>query len=54
MMLSDLSLPGTPVHITEISVADGFRMEDLECTLSFGKGTVFSAKLKFTDILQRW
>ena len=39
---------------TAISVADEFRMEDLECTLSFGKGTAFSAKLKFTNILQRW
>lgn len=33
-------------------VIDEFGREGLACSLSFGKGKAFSAKLKFTDILQ--
>ncbi len=37
-----------------ISAVSEFRREGLGCSLSFGKGKAFSAKLKFTDVLQRW
>ena len=35
-----------------LRVIDEFGREGLACSLSFGKGKAFSAKLKFTDILQ--
>ncbi len=31
-----------------------FRLEDVECSLSVKTGSVFSAVIRFTDILQKW
>jgi predicted nucleotidyltransferase component of viral defense system len=31
-----------------------FKLEAVECNISFGTGTAFSTKFRFTNILQRW
>lgn len=47
-------LDGEDLEEIALRVIDEFAREGVACSLSFGKGKAFSAKLKFTEILQRW
>ncbi len=37
-----------------LAAANEFKLEAVECNISFGSGSSFSAKFRFTDILQKW
>ena len=37
-----------------LTVVNEFKLEAVECNITFGRGRSFSAKLRFTDVLQKW
>ncbi|NOQ21751.1 MAG: hypothetical protein GQ565_03755 [Candidatus Aegiribacteria sp.] len=37
-----------------LTAVNEFKLEAVECNITFGSGSAFSAKLRFTDALQRW
>lgn len=37
-----------------LTAVNEFRLEAVECNITFGSGSAFSAKLRFTDVLQQW
>ncbi len=37
-----------------LTAANEFRLEAVECNVTFSRGNTFSAKLRFTDALQKW
>ena len=37
-----------------LTTVNEFKLEAVACNITFGKGSAFSAKLRFTDALQQW
>ena len=37
-----------------LTVVNEFKLEAVECNATFSRGSTFSAKLRFTDVLQQW
>ncbi len=37
-----------------MTVVNEFELEAVECNVTFSKGSAFSAKFRFTDVLQKW
>jgi predicted nucleotidyltransferase component of viral defense system len=48
------NLSGDALQRIALTAVNEFKLEAVECNISFGRGTAFSTKFRFTNILQQW
>ncbi len=48
------NLSGDDLQGIALAAMNEFKLEAVECSISFSRGSAFSAKLRFTDALQQW